>query len=79
MKLAELRDDEKSALYYAEGWLSAGYGGTFLAAWNGARYNSPKKLGIGNLLSKALLAMKVKRSLDERGLKKGFDIKTLRT
>lgn len=75
MKLAELRDDEKSALYYAEGWLSAGYGGTFLAAWNGARYKYPKKLGICNLL----LAMKVKRSLDERGLKKGFDIKTLGT
>jgi hypothetical protein len=73
MKLKEINESEMPALNYAEGWLSGGYGGTFLAGWNGARFNKAKGL------ARLILALKVKKSLDERGLKKGFNLKDLRT
>lgn len=67
----KIEKKDMPALHYAEGWLSSGFGGSFLAGWNGARFAGRK--GVFRLI----LALKVKRSLDSRGLKKGFDLKTL--
>ena len=67
----EIKKKDIVALHYAEGWLSSGFGGSFLAGWNGAGFAG--KRGVFKLI----LALKVKHSLDTRGLKKGFDLKTL--
>ena len=67
----EIEKKDKAALHYAEGWLSSGFGGSFLAGWNGAGFAGRK------VVFRLVLALKVKHSLDSRGLKKGFDLKTL--
>ena len=64
-------DVSPSAVHYAEGWLSGGYGGLFMAGWNGARY-----AGYAIWL-RPLKAILIARNMKSRGLYRGFDLRSL--
>jgi hypothetical protein len=64
--------DFNFALNFAEGWLAAGHGSRLSAGWVGARYeNFP-------FFQRPLVALLIAQNLKRRGLKRGFDLRTLR-
>lgn len=60
-----------SATHFAEGWLSGGYGGLFMAGWNGARYHGYPKW------QRPIKALIIAKDMKSRGLFRGFDIHSL--
>jgi hypothetical protein len=71
MRKFALFDVAPSAVHYAEGWLSSGYGGLFMAGWNGARYEGYA------IWLRPLKAILIARDMKSRGLYRGFDLRSL--
>jgi hypothetical protein len=60
-----------SAINFAEGWLSGGYGGLYRSGWNGARYHGYP------MWQRPIKALLIAQDMRKRKLVKGFDLKSL--